>query len=197
MWEPLTNHETTQEIDPLLRQAINNDREALEELFSRHRNRLYRTAYHLTRNADDAEDALQDGLLAAYLNLNKFEGRSQFSTWLTRIVVNAALMQLRRNRCLVMVSIDQPLDQCNEPLANIISDSAPNPEEACGRKELLQILMRALQELRPIYRDALWLCDFQGLSYSEAAEIMGVPIGSFKAQLHRARRKFWKKIAEA
>ena len=88
-----TNRDATQRVDPLLRQTINNDREALDELFSRYRARLYNTALRIMGNSEDAEDALQDGLLTAFRNLSGFEGRSQFSTWLTRIVVNAALMR--------------------------------------------------------------------------------------------------------
>src|SRR5262250_1432201 len=90
--------ETTRAVNRILRQPINNNREALDELFARNRGRLLRAARKVLGNPYDAEDALQDGLLAAFRNLSGFRGRSQFSTWLTRIVVNAALMRLRRIR---------------------------------------------------------------------------------------------------
>src|SRR5713226_3522045 len=75
----------------LIRKGLRGDEEALETLFTRHKRTLFQTALRLLGNAEDAEDALQDGLLSAYRNLKRFEGRSQFSTWLTRIVINAAL----------------------------------------------------------------------------------------------------------
>jgi RNA polymerase sigma-70 factor (ECF subfamily) len=75
-----------------VRQAVNNNGDALEELFARYRDRLYKTARRVMRNSNEAEDALQDGLLSAFHNLSAFKGRSQFSTWLTSIVTNAALI---------------------------------------------------------------------------------------------------------
>src|SRR5215831_15112810 len=105
-----TNLENPHVIDPVVRQPIDNNREALDELFARYRGRLYQTARKVLGNSDDAEDALQDGLLSAFRNLSQFKGRSQFSTWLTRVVVNAALMRLRQIRPKVMTSsIDQKL----------------------------------------------------------------------------------------
>lgn len=197
MFDPKTNLEPNSQLDPLLRQAINNNPEALEELFSCYRDRLYRVAFRVTRDADEAEDALQDGLLIAYRNLSKFEGRSHISTWLTRIVINASLMRLRRRQCLIMISIDRQLDEDSEPLANKIPDSASDPEETLMWVERIQTLKRTLKALRPIYRDALWLRVFEGMSYSETAEILGVPIGSLKAQLHRARRMLCKGFSKS
>src|SRR6266852_4708743 len=81
--------------DQLIARARRGDQEALETLFARNNRALYQTALRLLGNPEDAEDALQEGLLAAYRNLRRFEGRSQFSTWLTRIVINAALMRRR------------------------------------------------------------------------------------------------------
>ena len=194
--EPKTNLEAKEQFDPVLLRAINDDPEALEELFSRHRDRLYRTAFRLTGNADDAEGAFQDGMCSAYVNLSKFESRSRFSTWVTSIVINAALLQRRRHRSITMIPIDEAFDPKNQLLVERMTDRAPNPEEECGREEQLQFLKRMLQSLPPLYRNALWLCDLQGVRYSEPAEILGIPIGSLKAQLHRAR-KLLNKVSRA
>ena len=113
-------------------QPVNDNREALENLFSRYRSRLYKTALRVLRNPEDAEDALQDGLLSAYRKLDTFEGRSQFSTWLTRIVVNAAAMQMRRRRPEVVNSIDDQPGPGQRPWAHLIPDQRPNPEEICA-----------------------------------------------------------------
>jgi len=143
-------------------------------------------AFPILGNSDDTEDALQDGLLSAFRHLSGFKGRSQFSTWLTRIVVNAALMQIRRRRPEAMTSIDQKLDRDDEPLANRIPDHAPNPEEVYARQERFRILEETLQTLPAAYRLALWLCHVQGMSAREAAEALGLPIGTLKSQVHRA-----------
>ena len=90
----------------LIRRAMRGDSSALDSLFARHNRALYQTALRLLGNAEDAEDALQEGLLAAYRNLPRFEGRSQFSTWLTRIVINAALMRLRSKRARPAISLE-------------------------------------------------------------------------------------------
>ncbi len=191
-----TDREISQRIDPFLRQETNNNREALDELFARFRGRLYKTAFHILGNSHDAEDALQDGLLSAFRNLGGFRGHSQFSTWLTRIVVNAALMQMRRRRPEVTTSIDQKPDGDDQPLANRIPDHGPNPEEMYARQEQLQILEGTLQSLPRAYRLALWLCHVQGMSAREAAEALGVPLGTLKSQLHRARLRLGEEVAE-
>src|SRR5215469_15219508 len=91
----------------LVRDAINGDQAAMEALFVRYQQRLYKATLRICGNPEDAEDALQDGLLMAFRHLHGFQGRSLFSTWLTRIVINAALMRVRRRRCREMISIDQ------------------------------------------------------------------------------------------
>jgi len=193
-----TNRETTHALDPLLRQAINHNSEALDELFTRYRHRLYNAALRVLGNSDDAEDALQDGLLSAFRNLSAFKGRSQFSTWLTSIIVNAALMRLRRMRLEAMTSsIHQKLRPDDEPMANRIPDPRPNPEEMYTRHERLQILEQKLQSLPAAYRQAVRLCHVQGISNKEAAEALGLPIGTLKSQLHRARLQLSAELAQA
>ena len=196
--EPNTDRETAQQVGLLLLQATSNNREALDDLFTRYRHRLYRTALRLMGNSEDAEDALQDGLLAAFRSLSGFAGRSQFSTWLTRIVVNAALMRLRHGHHLeVMTSIDQKLDQEALSLADTTADPGPNPEEICAQEELLQILKRKLSSLPAAYGSAFWLRYVQGMSTREAAQAMGVPEGTVKSHVHRARLRLRNEVGAA
>jgi RNA polymerase sigma-70 factor, ECF subfamily len=196
--EPRTDSESTHALDPLVQQAINNNTEALGELCTRYRERLYNTARRVMGNSDEVEDALQDGLLSAFRNLSGFKGRSQFSTWLTSIIINAALMRLRRTRLEEMTSsIHQKLRPEEEPLANRIPDPRPNPEEMYTRQERLQILEQRLQSLPAAYRQAVRFCHVQGMSYKEAAEALGLPIGTLKSQLHRARLQLSEQLAEA
>jgi RNA polymerase sigma-70 factor, ECF subfamily len=194
------NGEATYETMParnnLWSRPIEGNHAALEELFSRYRGRLYSTALRVLGNPDDAEDALQDGMLAAFRSLNTFEGRSQLSTWLTRIVVNAALMQRRRCRVSPMVSIDQSVQQDNRPLAEDLCDPAPNPEEIYIRREQLQRLEQALRAVSEVRRRAWWLRHVQGLKIREIAAIVGLPVGTLKSQLSRVRRMLLREVRE-
>ena len=191
-----TNQDNTLALDPLRRRPTYDNPATLEELFSLYRGRLYKTALRLLRSPEDAEDALQDGLLAAFRNLSTFEGRSQISTWLQRIVFNAAAMQLRRRRPVVVASIDEPFDPDQQTLAQRMPDHGPNPEEIYERYELLQIIARCYRTLPAPYQRAVWLCHVQGLKVREAAEALGLPTGTLKTQLHRARLRLTRQVAE-
>ena len=175
--------------EELIRKALRGNQKALDQLFGRYSRALYPTALKLMGNPEDAEDALQDGLLSAFRNLRRFEGRSQFSTWLTRIVINAALMRLRSKRAHPATSIDaESHPDGDEPApAERIADRAPGPEEIYVQNEVREIFERNLAGLSPTLRSALVLRDVEGLSTEEAAETLGVPEGTLKSQLHRAR----------
>jgi RNA polymerase sigma-70 factor, ECF subfamily len=178
------------EEDVLVRSGLGGDREALDTLFARYTRPLYQTALRLLGNPEDAEDALQDGMLSAVRNLERFEGRSKFSTWLTRIVINAALMRLRSARARPAVSLDQDdPGQRDLTLAGRLPDPAPDPEETCAREEQSEILRQSLKALPPRLRSAVWLRDVEGLSTAEAARALGLSEGTLKSQLHRARGK--------
>jgi RNA polymerase sigma factor (sigma-70 family) len=191
------NRDGVRRTDVFLPQLVNDNREAVEELFSRYRGRLYRTAFRVLRNPEDAEDALQDGLLSAFRKLDTFEGRSQFSTWLTRIVFNAAAMQMRRRRPQVVTSIDDQPGAGQQPWAHRIPDDRINPEEIYAQQECRQIVRQCLQSLPPPYRHAVRLCIFQGLNVREAAEASGIPVGTLKNHLHRAKLRFRERAAVA
>ncbi|HEY6290594.1 MAG TPA: sigma-70 family RNA polymerase sigma factor [Terriglobia bacterium] len=172
----------------LVRSGLEGDPDALDALFSRYARPLYQTALRVLGNPEDAEDALQDGLLSAVRNLTRFEGRSQFSTWLTRIVINAALMRLRSQRVRRTVSIEQEdPEQGDLTLGSRIPDARPGPEESYARKERFEILERGLETLPPALQSAVWLRDVEGLSTTEAARTLGLSEGTLKSQLHRAR----------
>jgi RNA polymerase sigma-70 factor (ECF subfamily) len=193
-----TGFETNKEGGRLLRLALDGDQEALDRLFASYMRPLYQVALRVLRSPQDAEDALQDGLLSALRHLKDFEGRSQFSTWLTSIVINAALMRLRKTRGQSAASIDEePLGGDDRPIAAKIADPRPNPEELYTQEEHLRILEKGLQSLPPAYRRALWLRDVQGMSTREAAEALGLPVGSLKSHLHRGRVRVIKHVREA
>ena len=174
----------------LIGRATAGDPDALEHIFSRHSPALYQTALRLVGTPEEAEDVVQEGLLNAFRNLRRFEGRSQFSTWLTRIVINAALMRLRSRRSRPVVSLDEKLSTEDETtFADQFADAGPNPEQVYAREELRSILYRHLARLSPVLRTAFLLREVQGLSTQEAAESLGVSEGTLKARLHRAKRQ--------
>ncbi|MGC1945818.1 MAG: sigma-70 family RNA polymerase sigma factor [Candidatus Acidiferrales bacterium] len=195
-FETWTGVRTAEEARPVLpsedwrivQRALRGDSDALSSLFGRDAGRLYRSAHSLLRNTEDAEDALQDGLLNAYINLGSFEGRSKFTTWLTRIVMNAALMNRRRLRARPSVPLDElPAEVI--PLASPVTGPSPNPVELFARSETRNTVLDAINQLSPPLRSAFRLRHIQGLSTREAAKAEGIKINVLKSRLWRARKQ--------
>jgi RNA polymerase sigma-70 factor (ECF subfamily) len=151
---------------------------------------FYRKAYRMLGNQADAEDAVQDALLAAYAHLDQFKGQSEMSTWVTAIVHNCALLQLRTRRRHVYVSLDEPT---GEPHAvsgtERLADHRPNPEDECQHSELSTRLAHFYAQLSPTLNRTFRLRDIEGLSIRETARILGVPRGTVKARSARARKQ--------
>ena len=168
---------------------MNGDARALDTLFARNTRTLYQTALRVLGNPEDAEEALQEGLLSAYRNLGRFERRSQFSTWLTRIVINAALMRRRSKRARPAVSLDDWTTEGELPLAERFADESPNPEQLYAGTELRDRVSKKLAEISPLLRTAFWLREIEGLSAEEAAQVLGVSRNTLKARLWRARQE--------
>ena len=190
-----TGFETNKERDRLLRLAVNGDQEALDRLFASYMRPLYQVALRVLRSPQDAEDALQDGLLAAFQHLREFQGRSQFSTWLSRIVINAALMRLRKSRSKIVASIDEePLGRDDRPIAAKIVDPKPNPEQLYTQEEQFRILEKGLQNLPAMYRSALEVRDVEGMDTGNAAKTLGITRGTLKSHLHRGRMRIIKEM---
>src|ERR1039457_474311 len=158
----------------LIRRAVLGDASAFESLYAHHKRALFQTALRVLGNVEDAEDALQEGLLAAFRNLKRFEGRSQFSTWLTRIVINAALMRRRSAKARPAVSLDETPREDELPVSERFADSGPNPEQVFVSTELREMISENLDELSPLLRTAFVLRDVQGYSTGEAAKKLGV-----------------------
>src|SRR6267378_834383 len=151
---------------------------------------FYRRAYRYLGNAADAEDAVQDALLSAYKHLDQFKGEAQLSTWLTAIVTNSARMHLRRRPRQIHVSLDEPLTEEQEySVADRLADVRPSPEDECRKSELGTYLKQFVEQLSPPLRKAFQLRALDGLSTTEAARVLGVPEGTVKAQLARARAR--------
>jgi RNA polymerase sigma factor (sigma-70 family) len=166
------------------------DRSDLNQLFASCIPRLRKKAARLLPIHEDREDALQDALLHGYRKLDQFTGRSQFSTWMYSILVNSALSLLRRQRARPKTSsLDGHGEREDEPRSElIIADPRSNPEEEFRREETFRLASKLLEALPPAYQPVFWLCDIKELGMKETAERLGRPIGTVKAQLHRAHR---------
>jgi len=156
---------------------------------------LYRYAYRLLGNKPDAEDAVQDALLAAYKHLSQFRGEAQLSTWLTTIVINCAKMQLRKRSRYTHVSLDSRIREDQEyPLSDILVDHRPNPEDECHRSKLNARLMKSAARLSPTLQRTFHLRFVDHLSVGGTARALGVPIGTVKAHTARAKAKLRKLV---
>lgn len=184
-----TNVRATGEQRPELRPARENARQ-FDDVLLRCLPAFHRRAFRHLGNTADAEDAVQDALLSAYTHLDQFNGGAQMSTWLTTIVINSARMQLRRRSRHIQVSLDESFgDEQQNCVSERIADESPSPEEVCGESELHERVGKCLMQLSPTLRKAFQLRDLDGLATHEAALLLGVPDGTVKAQLTRARAK--------
>ena len=163
----------------------------LEQILASGLHGLYRRAYRILGNTADAEDAVQDALLAAHTHLNQFRGQAQISTWLTTIVLNCARLQLRRRPRNVQVSLDESKDGELQPVSvsEQLADHRPNPEDESIESELSARLSHLHRHLSPTLRRKFQLRHIEGRSISETAQILGVPAGTVKAQSARARKR--------
>ena len=178
----------------LIRAGQRGNAEAVETLFRRYQRPLFQTALRVLGNSEDAEDALQDGLLSAYRNLKRFEGRSQFSTWLTRIVINAALMKRRSAKSRPAISLDEPPGEDDLPATEKFADDGPDPEQVYASTELREMINENLDELSPLLRSAFVLREVHGYSTGEAARKLGVTENTLKARLWRARHQLAERL---
>jgi RNA polymerase sigma-70 factor (ECF subfamily) len=157
------------------------------ELCERHIKQVFRIAHRVTRNREDAEDAVQDSFLSAFLHLKDFDERSRFATWLTRIAINAALAKLRKKRGIREVPMDEPIPSHELSVLPEIQDSAPDPEEAYRLRERKQIVNAAVSGLRTRTRRVVEVRQLQEHSIRETAQILGISTSAVKARMFRAR----------
>ena len=141
-----------------------------------------------------SEDVCQEVLTIIYRKLSSFRHRSQFSTWLMRIVINAALMRRRSQRARPAVSLDDPPREDELPLAERFADTGPSPEQVCADNELREMLEEDLEELSPLLRSAFLLREIEGLTTEEAAKTLRVSQNTLKARLWRARQQLADKL---
>jgi len=180
------------EREVLLSRAQTGDRDALNTLFESCYKKLYRRALRILPRPQDAEDAVQEAMVAAFTHLKRFEGRADFLTWATRILINAALQQMRKVRAKPTVSWEEISGGTGEvekkSFAECMRDRLPDPEERLQKREQHEMLLEALAKLSPENFQAIQLCQFAENSLKAAARTLGLPVTTLKTRLHRARR---------
>jgi RNA polymerase sigma factor (sigma-70 family) len=171
----------------LVAAAKSGQRAAFGELCERNAKKIFRVARRITRNREDAEDAVQDSFLNAFVHLNDFDGRSRFSTWLTRIAINSALAKLRKNRRVREVRIEEPDATAEFEPHYETRDTAPNPEESYSQLERKEVVSAAIGGLQPGARSVVEFHKLQGLSARETAQILRVSTTAVKSRMFHAR----------
>lgn len=162
-------------------------RTAFDELHNRHVGKMFHIAHRITGNREDAEDVVQECFLKAFIHLKRFDGRSKFSTWLTRIAINTALMKLRKSRTSRQIPINDPAETAHFRIEDALADSLPNPEEKLAKSEHEAILRDAVAKLPPSLRQAIEVHKLQECSLSETAEVLGISLAAAKSRIFHAR----------
>jgi RNA polymerase sigma-70 factor, ECF subfamily len=178
-----------EESDSTLVAAIKNgESQAFEFLVKRHEAKTLSLALRITRNREDAQDVVQQAFHKAFMHLDRFQEKSSFSTWLTRIVINEGLMCLRRNRSRREISLDDVKSEPEELFPVEIPDRGKDPAEIYEQRENERILCEAMNQLSAEFRTVVCL-RLEERTVSETAEILGLGTGTLKARLFRARQK--------
>jgi RNA polymerase sigma-70 factor (ECF subfamily) len=191
---PARRRTTARDESAVLAAAKRGDSAAFEILCKQSGNTLFHVARRMMRNNEDAEDVVQESFQQAFIYLKSFNGDSRFSTWLSRIAINAALMKLRKKHRLWEVSLDES-GEPEQPSSQIdVEDQGLNPEQLCAQKERQRILSEAMSGLTPGMRKAFQLRELDERSTEETARMMGISVGAVKARLFHGRRKLRERL---
>lgn len=192
---PVRNAET----DDFLDRLRAGDEAAFETLIDRYSSDVYRVLYRLTEDPEEAADLTQDTFLRALRAIAKFRGDSELKTWLIRIAINESRNRFRwwkRRRRDATVSLDAALGDSDLTVANFVPDDSRSPEELTLEAERSSALRDALSELSDPYREAIVLCDIEGLTYEETAVALGCSIGTVKSRISRGRDELRRKLKD-
>ena len=177
----------------LVAAAKRGDGAAFEELVNRYERKIFRLTMNITRNREDAEDAMQDAFLKSYAHLKDFQEDSRFYTWLVRIAANEALMRLRKRRP-NQFSLDEPIEGDEDLMPRELQDWGPSPEQRFAQTEMHEILSEVIDKLEPDFRVVFVLRDIEELSTEETAKTLGISVPAVKSRLLRARLKLRQKL---
>lgn len=161
---------------------------AFEELVQRHQTQIYRVAYRLTGNHDDAEDLAQEAIVEAFKAFDRYQPGTYFDRWLYRIMSRTYIDIVRRRNRRPVVSLDAPVGTEGDPLVTLVGDTSQDPQQMTETMDLDGAIQAALDGLPQEFRTAVVLADIEGLSYDEVAGALRCPVGTVRSRLHRARQ---------
>jgi RNA polymerase sigma-70 factor (ECF subfamily) len=171
----------------LVAAAQHGDDESFSELFNRHRLNCVKVATSILKNPDDAEEEVQNAFWKAYRNIERFQGESMFSTWVSRIVINQCLMRLRSAKRKRAISIDDV--QLGEERGTLeLRDERDTPETELGRDEIVRMVQQEIRRIPPLLREVLVMKDIEQRPTAEVAEQLSLTVAAVKSRLLRARR---------
>ncbi len=176
----------------LIKKSKKGNREAFDALFTKYHAQVINIAYGMLSNREDAYDAAQEVFVRVYKNITSFKEQSSFATWVYRITANVCSDFLRKRQRSVNVISINPSDEEHREVD--IPDENPTPEEKYELSEKQQAVREAIAQLRDEYRVVITLCDMEGMSYSEIAEILKLPEGTVKSRINRARNALRKNL---
>ena len=176
--------------------AKRGDSAAFEMLCKQSASTVLRIARRMLRSKEDAEDVMQESFQLAFIHLQSFKGGSRFSTWLSRIAINAALMKLRRKSHSRVVSLDESAETEEPSLRLEVEDQGPDPEQLYANKERQRILFQAMHELAPGMRKAIELRELGERSTEETAQIMGISVSAVKARVFHGKKKLRERLKD-
>jgi len=166
-----------------------------EELVRQYEQQMYRVAYRLTGNHEDAQDLIQDALYEAFRNFDRFEPGTRFDRWLYRIMTNRHIDRVRKQSKVTVLSLDQPQESDDgREQSWELPDEEEDPAEKVIREVLDERIQEALDELPEEYRLAVILADLEDLTYEEVSQVLGCPIGTVRSRLHRGRNLLREKL---
>ncbi|MGI8670686.1 MAG: sigma-70 family RNA polymerase sigma factor, partial [Aridibacter sp.] len=173
------------------------DAQAFDTFVQRYTSDIYGLLYRITEDAEEAADLTQETFIKAFKAIKKFRGDAELKTWLFRIAVNQSKNRFRwwkRRKREKTVSLDAPVGNSETPLSETIQANFANPEENTLQNEREKFLKKALQELPDIFREAVVLCDIEGLSYEEISTVLEINMGTVKSRIARGREELRKKL---
>jgi len=180
----------------LIKRAQAGDKKAFEQLVLCYQERVYTLSFRLAGNHTDAQDLAQEAFVKAYQSLGSFRGEADFGTWLHKITVNTWL-NIKRQQKEEPLSLDEPLKTDDGEISRAVASEDPDgdPEESFARKELQELVWKALNSLSEEFRVAIVLREMEGYSYEEIASMMNCSLGTVKSRINRARRVLREKVA--
>jgi len=177
----------------------NGDADAFDTLVTRYSNDIYALLFRVTEDAEEAGDLTQETFLSALKAIKKFRGEADLKTWLFRIAINESRNRFRwwkRRRREKTVSLDAPIGESNMTLGETFESNFASPEENILQREREKVLSKALRDLPEIFREAIVLCDIEGLSYEEIANVLEINIGTVKSRIARGREELRRKLKD-